>query len=407
MGKLRDADSSSFLARHGLRPVVNACAPLTVLGGAQVNTEIRRVVDEVLAVSVEMADLQRVASSVIARVTGAEAGCITACSSAGITVSIAACMTGDNIARIKRLPDTDGLRNEVVIQKGHVITAGGAPISMNIMITGAKPVEVGEAADCGSFQLQDAIGPNTAAAVFVAADRARRPGLLSFENFLKVAKSKDIPVIVDAAGQMDFTSYIAKGADLVIYSGHKFLGAPTSGMICGRKDLVRAAYLQEFGIGRPMKVGKEGVAGLIAALELYETRDEDVVNEAHLKFLKDLQERLRGIRGLRTEIVPEGTETAAYRLMLTLDEYTAGITAYQLGQELMRGNPPIKVHDFRATNSELYIDPFMLNDLEMVIVADRIREIFAAGPMLSSHQAPEVKTLFDLRAERLNGWPDR
>jgi uncharacterized pyridoxal phosphate-dependent enzyme len=398
-------EKESFLAKHGLRRVINACAPLTVLGGAQVCPEVRKVIDEVLTASVEMPELQRVACHTIARITGAEAGCVTACSSAGITVGVAACITGDNIARIKRLPDTTGMKDEVVIQKGHIITAGGAPISMNISITGAKTIEVGEAADCGSFQLEDAIGSNTAAAVFVAAQRARRPGLLSFKEFAEIAGRHQVPVVVDAAGQMDYRRYIAEGADIVIYSGHKFLGAPTSGMICGRKDLIRAAYLQEFGIGRPMKVGKEGVAGLIRALELLEERDQIALDEAHHQLLEAIQKQLDGISGLTCQIVPEGTETSAYRLALALDPAVSGITAYQLARKLSSGDPMIKIHDFRAKENELYIDPAMLSCKEGKIVADRIREIIVSGPVSESDSDRE-RTLFDLRAERLSGWPD-
>lgn len=398
---------NSFLKRHNLRRVINACGPLTVLGGAQVKSdEVRQVVDEIISASVEMVELQRRASDVISHITGAEAGCVTACSAAGITVSTAACITRKNVARIKRIPDTTGLKNEVVIQKGHVITAGGAPADLLIKITGAKLIEVGEAADCGSFQLEEALSSNTAAAIFIAAARARRPGLLPFKQFVKIAKSKGIPVIVDAAGQMDFKYYIAEGADLVVYSGHKFLGATTSAMICGRKDLIQACYLQEFGIGRPMKVGKEGVAGLIAASEIYESKGLERIEKEYYALLERMMQRLNDLPGLVCSVISEGTEIP-YRLSIFIDASKAGISAYQIGRELEDGDPMIKLKDSSARNNLLFIDPSYLNEEEESIVCNRIREVITKGYKPDNNEDTEEKTLFDLRLDRLSSWPDK
>ena len=180
--------------------------------------------------------------------------------------AIAATMTGDDIGLIERLPDTTGLRNEVVVQTGHLVNYG-APIDQAIRLAGARVVPVGAATESHGYQLSAAINERTTAALYVVSHHTVQFGMILLEEFIAVAHAKGVPVIVDAASEYDLTRFIAAGADLVLYSAHKFLGGPTAGIVAGKKTLVRAAYFQNGGIGRGMKVGKEGIAGAIAALE--------------------------------------------------------------------------------------------------------------------------------------------
>src|SRR5262249_39395579 len=142
----------------------------------------------------------------------------------------------------------------------------GAPISQMVRLSGARVVTIGTANHCDGFHLRGALSPRTAAVLYVVNGAiSSAADLIPLEECVAIAG--DVPGIVDAAAEPDVRLFLRAGASIVISSGHKAMGALTSGLICGRKALIRACYLQNWGIGRAMKVGKEGIAGLIAAIE--------------------------------------------------------------------------------------------------------------------------------------------
>ena len=253
----------------GLRQVINVSGTMTSLGASIVVPEAVETVSRILTEFVEIGDLHRKASAVIAAACGAEAGTITASASAGHH------RLGRRLHdRCRPRPDRaaaghDRARaDEVAIQTGHMVYYG-APVEQAIRLTGAKVVPVGTATYARPYHLEGAIGPRTAAAVYVVSHHAVGYGQIPLPEFCRVCRAHGVPVIVDAASEYDLEGFLAVGADLVIYSAHKFLGGPTAGIVAGRKDLVRAAYLQNCGIGRGMKVGKESIAGAMAALEAW------------------------------------------------------------------------------------------------------------------------------------------
>jgi L-seryl-tRNA(Ser) seleniumtransferase len=258
----------------GLRPVINVSGTMTSLGASIVVPTAVEAVSGILTEFVEMADLHRKASAVIAELTGAEAGFITASCSAAISLAVAASMTGPDLAAIERLPDTAGLKDEIVIQSGHMVSYG-APIEQAIRLAGAKVVPVGQATSASAYQLSGAITERTAAAIYVVSHHVVEYGQIPLKMFVETAHARGVPVIVDAASEYDLAGFLASGADLVLYSGHKFLGGPTSGIVAGTKARVRDVYLQNRGIGRGMKVGKEGIVGALAALQAWKTRDHE------------------------------------------------------------------------------------------------------------------------------------
>lgn len=206
----------------GLRPVINVSGTMTSLGASIAVPAAVEAVASILPQFVEVGDLQRRASAVIARGCGAEAGFVTASCSAGITLAVAGAMTGDSLAAIERLPDTTGLKNEVVVQTGHLVNYG-APIDQAIRLAGARVVAVGQATEASGYQLDGAIGAHTAAALYVVSHHTVSYGLIPFETFVEIAHAKGVPVIVDAASEYDLTGFIARGADVALYSAHKFL----------------------------------------------------------------------------------------------------------------------------------------------------------------------------------------
>lgn len=152
-------------------------------------------------------------------------------------------------------------KTEVVILKGHVVSYG-SNITQKIRLTGATPVEVCTSTAAEPYQLRHALSEKTCAALWVVSHHTVQSGLLDLQSFIELCHEKGVPVIVDAASEYDLQSFIAMGVNVVIYSGHKFLGGPTSGIVAGKTPLIKAAYLhQSSGIGRAMKAGKESVVG--------------------------------------------------------------------------------------------------------------------------------------------------
>src|SRR5258708_15051082 len=205
----------NLYSRLGLRPVINVSGTMTWLGASIADPSVAQAMAEILPQFVEIADLQRRAGALIAKTCGAEAGFVTASCSAGVTLAVAACMTGDNLAAIERLPDTRGLKSEVVIQMGHFVNYG-APVNQAIRLAGASVVPVGQATEAYGYQLDGAITAQTSAAVFVLSHHTVAFGQIPFETFVTVAHARGVPVIVDAASEYDMTSFVARGADLAL-----------------------------------------------------------------------------------------------------------------------------------------------------------------------------------------------
>lgn len=355
----------------GLRPVINVSGTMTALGASIVVPEAIEAMTRMAPEFVEMTDLQRKASPVIARLTGADAGTVTACCSAGITMAIAACMTGSDLGKIEQLPDTGGMQNEVPLQIGHMVSYG-APVTQAVRLTGARVVPIGEATGTRGYQLEAVLSGATAAALYVVSHHVVDHGQIPLPDFAKICHERNVPVIVDAASEYDLQLFLDQGADLVIYSGHKFLGGPTSSIVAGRKDLVAAAYLQNFGICRGMKIGKESIAGLIATLEAWEHRDHAAVRAREDSHLNLWRQRFAACPGVRTEILPDPTNNPLDRLRLHIDPAAAGCAAWDLAKALAAGAPPVVVRDHLIEQGFFDMDPCNLHDGEAAAVADRI-----------------------------------
>jgi L-seryl-tRNA(Ser) seleniumtransferase len=389
----------------GLRPVINVSGTMTSLGASIVVPEAVEAVSAILTEFVELGDLHRRASRVIAELTGAEAGFVTASCSAAISLSVAASMTGSDLAAIERLPDTTGLKNEVVIQSGHMISYG-APVEQGIRLTGAKVVPVGQATSASAYHLRGAINERTAAAVYVVSHHVVDYAQIPLKIFAEVAHERGVPVIVDAASEYDLAGFLADGADLVLYSGHKFLGGPTSGIVAGSKALVRDVYLQNRGIGRGMKVGKEGIVGALAALSAWKSRDHEGIRARERLALDCWVEALAGKPGVTAEIVPDPTNNPLDRLKLTVDPAEARISAWDLADRLAAGDPPVIVRDHEVEHGYFYLDPCNLHPGEEHKVAARLTEELEKARMSNEVIiTPFTERLLRQEAAILK-WPD-
>lgn len=401
--------NSDIFTRYGLRRIVNASGTETTKGATPVCAEVVQAVSELVRGSVEMAELQSAACHVIARAVGAEAGCVVNCTAAGISMSIAGVMTGRNLARIEKLPDTAGLKNEVILQRGHNITYGGH-VAQNIALVGAKMVEIGAATECGAYHLADAITPQTACALYVVSHHTVQSGLIDLPTYCQVCHERGVPVIVDAAAEPDPQNFLAAGADLVIFSTHKRHGGLTGGIVAGRLDLVQACYWQEKGIGRPMKVGKEGVISAIAAMERYMKIDKAASSRAVSDRLQRACDRLAGLPGLRAAVEVDSTTPSFSRLHLYVDASAAGLSAFDLSQALWACTPSIFVRNLMADIGLLQVDLRLIDQQTADWICDQIVRIMreAQGNPRKPAATPASGTtanLADLSVRGLERWP--
>lgn len=358
--------------KFGFRKVINARGPATILGAARVTDDIRQDIYDILGESAEIWELQRRASEKIAELTGAEAGCVVGCSSAGMAIAAAAVLTGNDPAKIKALPDITWAKKKIIIQKGQVTGAGDCPVWQVIKMTGAEYVEIGEALDCATFHLRSALDENVAAAFYVMEDTFA-PNLLPLQTFVSICKEKGVPVICDAAYLTDFKMLARLGVDLAIYSGQKWLGGCTSGIIAGRKDLVQACYMQEMGIGRPMKVGKEGIISIISSIKHWQERDSEAVKKYQTGLARSIMDKIRMIEGVHCEI-KESMYSPSVRLHVTVDESVTHLPAWVINDDMGRLDPVIKTDDYYVNNGLIIFDLAYLDESDAEIVGMVMRE---------------------------------
>jgi len=385
--------------RLGLRLIINASGTMTALGASIMVPEAIKAMTEIATEFVEMDDLQRAASKTIARLTGAEAGFVASSAAGGIIVAVAAVMTGSRLLAIDRLPlDTTGLKTEIVLQYGHNAAYGNS-IDQAIWIAGGKPVFAGSVSSTQPYQVEEAITANTAAGFYTVAHSTISYGMLTLPEFVAICHAKGVPVIVDAAAEYDLRRFIAEGADVAIYSGHKFIGGPTSGIVAGRKDLIRAGYLQNRGIGRGMKVGKESIIGLIAALEAWEVRDHAGIRARETANLELWRAALANQRGIETRVSPDSTANPVDRLEVRVSP-ESGFTAYGLVSTLAAGDPPIMVRGHQAEQGRFWLDPCNLHPGEAETVAERLSAVLTGSRPASAMATPTKSTA------GLLSWPD-
>jgi D-glucosaminate-6-phosphate ammonia-lyase len=391
--------------RLGLRPIINVSGTMTALGASMAVPEAIAAAAEILPEWVEINDLHRKASQVIADATGAEAGFVTASASAGMTLAIAATMTGADLARIEQLPDATGMKDEVAILMGHM-TGYGAAVEQAIRLAGAKVVPVGNVTDARSYQLYAKITERTAAALYVVSHHVVHYGQISLDAFAATCHAKGVPVIADLASESDLKGFLAAGADIAVYSAHKFLGGMTAGIVAGRKALVRATFLQNSGIGRGMKVGKESIVAAMAALEAWGRRDHASIRAQERRYLDLWVSEFSSMPGVKAEIIPDPTGNPIDRLKLSVDPEVAGTTAWDLADALAAGDPPVIIRDHEVELGFFEMDPCNLHEGEEMVVARRVVAELDAARARNDRPTRSAADWKAARFQRLLRWPD-
>ena len=356
--------------------VVNAAGKMTYLGSSAVLPDVAKILSEASQSYVDMALLKQTVQRKVAQMVNAEASCITSCAAAGIVVSVAASLTGVDLDKVEALPHIKGRRKEVIVQKGHVVSFG-ANLTQMIRMTGAEVKEIGTVNGAKPYHLQGAISDDTAAIVYVISHHAVSNEMLSLEEVVRIAAPFDIPVIVDAAAEVDLETYLAQGATAVVYSGHKAIGGPTSGLILGKMSFIEACCLQDKGYARAMKIGKENIMGLFASLEAYVKLDPQSVTARYETVIEALESQLEGIPGLRTKVAWDSTRPIP-RLQLIVSEET-GMKAKQLIARMENGNPSIRTRNHLADEGIIQFDPRELKTEEASVIGQTIRSILTAA----------------------------
>jgi uncharacterized pyridoxal phosphate-dependent enzyme len=352
----------------GLPRVLNAAGKMTYLGSA---TLPATVVDRMAAAAtqpVEMAELARRSGDHLADLLGVPAAAVAASASAGLVQAVAATVVGADPALVQTVPDVSTSRRRVVLQQSHAVDFG-APVTQLIRLGGGVPVPAGSANRCAAAHLAAAIDADTAAVLYVVSHHVHAETQVSLAETVELAHAHQVPVIVDAAAESDLTGYVTAGADLVVYSGHKAIGGPTSGLVVGARALVDACAAQSTGVGRTMKVGKETIAGLLAAVEAYQSGTDQ---------LAALTERVDAARqAIGTDLpVRLSVETDATRPIPRLIVELlpgAGLTARELIARLEAGDPSVRTRNHDADRGRIGVDPRELTVAGAAQVGQAIR----------------------------------
>ncbi len=326
----------------GVRPFINAAGTYTVLTGSLLPERARRAMEDASRCFVHLNDLQKAAGERIAKLLGVEAAMVTLGAACGIMLATAACVTGKDTEKISRIPNLQGMKSEVIIPREH--RNGFDHAARNV---GIKLVEVGTL-----DELHGAIGPQTAMLYFTNIFEYK--SAIKRQEFIAAGKRAGIPVFNDAAAELppatNLSSIVHEGFDLVGFSGGKGLRGPqSSGLLLGRKDLIQAALLNanpnEDAIGRPAKVGKEEIMGLLAAVEEYVEHDHEADLRLWRGFMESIAKDLRAISMVTAEVyVPgPGGHPVPY-LRVHWDQSRLNLKYADCAQQLREGEPSIEVN---------------------------------------------------------------
>lgn len=364
---------TNIYSRLGLRPVINGVGVVTHLGGSIMDHEVLQAMDEASRHFIDLSELQRKVGARLAELLGVPAAMVTGGAASAITFAAAACVAQGDKEKLRRLPDTSGMKNEVVQQKAH---RGG--YEQQVLLTGAKIVWV-ETRE----ELDRAINERTAMMFFYNENEPF--GKIDRHEWIRVGKDRGVPTFNDAAADTPplerLSQYIREGFDLVAFSGGKAIRGPQcSGMLLGRKDLVEAAIpagSPYASIGRNMKVGKEEMVGLLVAVERYLKADHEAVQKELESRVAEMRKKLDTISGLSTERHFPPIANCVPHLLVSWDESAFRFSAGDVIRQLREGEPSIAVSGYGPR--KLKISVWMMRPGEHRIVTKRLTEIFASA----------------------------
>lgn len=377
--------------RIGVRPLINCKGTYTILSGSQTLPQVKAAMDEASRHFVHIDELMEAVGGRLAGLTGAEWGIVTAGCSAAETVATCACIAGSDPEKIQRLPDLAGMKDEVIIPRYSRNVYDHA-----VRMVGVRMVEVNSL-----DELRIALGPRTAMVYILACPEDQGP--LGLEVIAEEAKKSGVPVFVDAAAEnLTPEIHLDRGADLVAYSGGKAIRGPQcAGLLLGREDLVRAAWVNNaphHGFCRSLKVGKEEIMGMLTAAEVWYERDHEQEWKTWESWLDEIASQVERVSGVRTAVkAPTSLSNNAPQLEISWDPEKFGIGGEDVESLLWRTEPRIALAWGRGSaggndgNCSVGIMPWMMQPGNAETVGNRLRQVLESPPRLESEtQEPPI-----------------
>ncbi|MCZ6632602.1 MAG: hypothetical protein O7G87_04295 [bacterium] len=358
----------------GVRPFINGSGTITTLGGSRMSEEVLAAIHEGAGAFVDLNDLLVKAGAFLAKRIGVPAAHISCGAASGVQLSAAACLTGTDRDRVRQLPHTEGWKNEFVIS----LVDRHTYIHQGIEVCGGTLVRVGSETAVTSEDLVGGIGEKTAAVVHFLGKQTKE----QLGEVIAGANEKGVPVMVDAAAQLpprkNLTELVEMGASLVTFSGGKGLCGPqNSGLVLGKEDFVEAVRLNSSpnsAMGRGMKVGKEEILGLVAAVDRFLDGSDAEDREVWRERASHIVEALAGLDGIRAYVLAEGQQASpdfAPRAYVDMEADRATETL----QAMREGDPSVVI---RKGLDGIVVDPMTLMPGEEEIVASRLKEVLSA-----------------------------
>jgi L-seryl-tRNA(Ser) seleniumtransferase len=373
-----DAPNPNVYTRIGVQPFINCTATLTINGGSLTFPEVIAAMEQAAHFHVDLDELMERVSTRLAELLRVEWAIVTAGTAAALTHATSACLVGTDPEKIQRLPNLEGLKDEVIIPRESRNAYDHA-----IRTLGVKIIEVSNPAE-----LRKAIGPHTAMIELLGNYFGKAD--FDLKDVAPIAKEHSIPILIDAAADYLIVPnpYLALGADLVAYSGGKVIRGPQGGgLLVGRKDLVRAAWANSaphHAFGRALKVTKEEIVGMLAAVEVWRGgRDIEDDFKEWKRWYAEISERITKVEGISATVIPPVRGGPFPTLRVSWDQRKFDITAGQVGRKMLDGDPRIMTQAAGEGNSFL-IRPVAMKPGEHLIVAERLLQVLTSAPEAST-----------------------
>jgi D-glucosaminate-6-phosphate ammonia-lyase len=357
----------------GVKPVINATGTVTILGGSLMPPEVVAAWAEASRHFVNLVELQDRVGERIAKLVGVEAALVTTGAAGALLLGTAAAVTRGDAKRVKRLPDTAGMKNEVILQKAH-----HSCYDNQLTDVGVKLIDVETAAD-----VKRVAGERTALMFFM--NVAEGDGAIKRGEWVELARRHGVPTLLDAAADVPPVEHLSEynklGFDLVAISGGKALRGPNdTGLLLGKKDFVEAAKKNANPhcgtIGRMMKVSKEDMVALLAAVERYVRLDPKAELREWERRIAVIEGTLKDVPTLQCERVVPPIANHVPHLILTWDEKRVRTSREQITRDLAAGDPPILIGRVHGTGDKgVLISVFVLQEGEERVVAERLHAL--------------------------------
>ncbi|MFB3903978.1 MAG: aminotransferase class V-fold PLP-dependent enzyme [Acidobacteriota bacterium] len=382
------AGSSSVYEAIGVRPLINCKGTFTIITGSLTLPEVKKAMDDASRHFVHLDELMEAVGARLARLTGAEWGIVTAGCAAAMTAATCACIAGGSPEKLQRLPGLDGLKDEVVIPNWSRNVYDHAIRMLGVRILTPSSLE----------ELEAALGPRTAM-VYILAGKDDT-GSFGLEPITRIARARGVPVLVDAAAEnLTPEIHFQRGADLVAYSGGKALRGPQcAGLLLGRKDLCQAAWINSaphHAFGRSLKVGKEEIIGMLAAVEMWYRRDHQAEWKTWEGWLAQIARQVETVPGVTTAVLkPDSLSNNTPSLKINWDGSRLGVSGEEVFQKLLNGNPRVQLYGSTGTRREklpessVTVTAWMMQPGEAELVGRLLAEaLTTAAPSASSAPA--------------------